>query len=76
MKTKIDCNKNYTCGARVVDADTVLIGGDTFKRNRKCVWYEDEYGSWDTGCGNKAILEDDGNHPAFCPWCGGTVVDQ
>ena len=28
------------------------------------------------GCGNKAIWDDDGKHPAFCPWCGGTVVNQ
>lgn len=76
MKTKLDYENKYTCEARVVDADTVLIGGDTFKRNRKCVWSVDDDGSWDTGCGNKAIWEDDGNHPAFCPWCGGTVVDQ
>lgn len=76
MKTKLDFNNKYTCEARVVDADTVLIGGDTFKRNRKCVWSVDDDGSYDTGCGNKAIWDDDGKHPAFCPWCGGTVVSE
>jgi len=45
------------------------------QRKKKCNWTQDGYGedAWDTGCGNRFMLEEgtpSDNHMEFCCFCG------
>jgi hypothetical protein len=43
-----------------------------------CTWHEDSDGNWDTGCGQKWILNDGTpieNKMMFCPCCGKRLAE-
>ena len=50
---------------------------DTLKE--KCLWTQDDDGSWDSECGNKFIFEVGTpieNDFQFCPYCGKHLFDK
>lgn len=44
-----------------------------------CNWtFDDDYGAYDTQCGETFCFIDDGikaNHFKYCPYCGGIIVE-
>lgn len=46
---------------------------------KACEWKEDADGNWDTGCGSSFAIIDgtpEENKMAFCPYCGGQLVQK
>jgi len=49
------------------------------KQKPTCTWTEDEYGMYQTGCGNAFVFNSDGptaNACEFCAYCGLPLIEK
>ncbi len=67
-----DCAERRSCGHKHCTPDTTVP-------RLVCPWRVDADSVWWTGCGHGWMFEDGGpteNGTAWCPFCGGRLVEQ
>lgn len=59
--------------------DQLSTHSNGVKRQDRCVWLQDSYGTWDTSCGKTWEFTDGGpmeNEANYCHHCGGALLPE